>query len=201
MSISAVRGVSGTAFPRAPLMRTCTGSKDMWPTLSPRQLFCSLRPHRVTRRCVRKRRKCRPSVDIRTSSHNLKQALAAGLRPGRLPAPPALAGVPAAPVGPGNHMHQDRVQHHLEPLAAEVDLSAPAAFPGQAQVCGEGPGGWSWAWQAMISQVQRSAAWGPRIFGTVQPRQREQPEGVFRVKPAQKRLPQAVHADWRGTGG
>jgi hypothetical protein len=51
----------------------------------------------------------------------------------------------------------------------------------------------------MISQVQRSAAWGVRIFGRVQPRVCfEQAEGVFQVEAAQERLPAAVDI---GCGG
>ena len=59
----------------------------------------------------------------------------------------------------------------------------------------------SWAWQAMISQVHRSAAAGSRIFGVVQPRTCLNRRKVCsRSNRRKNACQQPVHFSWRGAG-
>jgi hypothetical protein len=66
-------------------------------------------------------------------------------------------------------------------------------LPGAAEVGREGSGERSWVQAAKISQVQRSADSGVRIFGRVQPRGLlDEAKGVFDVEAAAKRSPEPV---------
>ena len=86
--------------------------------------------------------------------------------PGGLPGP----GLPGfgAPAGQGTIARM-----FLNPRRTRAGVSRPGGAgrsQGRRRSAASGRARRSWAWQAMISQVHRSAARGSRIFGTVHPR-------------------------------
>jgi hypothetical protein len=91
-----------------------------------------------------------------------------------------------------------------EPPADRAGVSRPGGArrsQGRRRSSASGRARRSWAWQAMMIQVQRSAAAGSRILGSVQPRTCLSRRKVcFQVEPAQERLPQPVHVPG-GSGG